>query len=256
MYPQTIRLLIGLAVVTACSTTRAQAQAAVTPVPEVKSPWESSAALGFTLTRGNSKTLLFTASAVASRKEKMNELSFGADATYGESTDTKTDVTTKNANAVHGFIQYNRLFNERLYGYARLDGLHDDIADIAYRISFSPGLGYYFIKNDKTLLSGEVGPGVINEKTGSGTDTYATIRLAERLEHKFNPTVKLWQSFELLPQVDRFSNYILNSEIGVEAALSKQMSLRTYLQDSYDNEPAAGRKRNDLKLVTALAYKF
>ena len=30
----------------------------------------------------------------------------------------------------------------------------------------------------------------------------------------------------------------------------------TLIQDHYDLEPAPGRKKNDLKLVTALAYKF
>jgi hypothetical protein len=28
------------------------------------------------------------------------------------------------------------------------------------------------------------------------------------------------------------------------------------LQDTYDHDPAEGRKKNDLKFVTAIAYKF
>jgi hypothetical protein len=32
--------------------------------------------------------------------------------------------------------------------------------------------------------------------------------------------------------------------------------LRSALQDSYNNIPAAGRLKNDLKLITSLAYKF
>jgi hypothetical protein len=32
--------------------------------------------------------------------------------------------------------------------------------------------------------------------------------------------------------------------------------LRVYLDDTYNNVPAPGRKKNDLKLVAAVAYKF
>jgi hypothetical protein len=32
--------------------------------------------------------------------------------------------------------------------------------------------------------------------------------------------------------------------------------LRAVLQDTYDNEPALGRKHNDIKLITSIVYKF
>ena len=75
--------------------------------------------------------------------------------------ETKVDGSdrTKNADMARGFVQYNRLFTERLFGYGRVDALYDDVANIQYRVTLSPGLGYYFIKEPKTELSGEVGPG-------------------------------------------------------------------------------------------------
>jgi putative salt-induced outer membrane protein len=230
-----------------CGALSAFAQA---PTPEKKPGWDTSAALGFTLTRGNSDTLLFTGNIVTGKKWDQNELSFGADATYGE------NDGNKNAESLHGFGQYNWLFTDRAYGYARLEGLHDAVADVEYRITLSPGAGYYFIKTDASKLSGEVGPGFIYEKQGGNTRGYLTLRLAERYDQKIGERAKLWQSVELLPQVDNFDNFIVNAEIGLETALTKKLSLRTYLQDTYDNQPASGRKKNDLKLVTALAYKF
>ena len=56
--------------------------------------------------------------------------------------------------------------------------------------------------------------------------------------------------------MDRFKNYILNLEVGLETQLTTKLSFRTYIQDSYDNEPVPGRKANDLKLVSGIAYKF
>ena len=44
--------------------------------------------------------------------------------------------------------------------------------------------------------------------------------------------------------------------VAIEAALTKSLSLRSYVQDNYDHRPAAGRKKNDIRWVTAVAYKF
>jgi putative salt-induced outer membrane protein len=221
------------------------------PAPPPKPPgWERSAALGFTMTQGNSKNLLFTANILAARKWERDEVQLGADATYGESDGEK------NSESIHGFGQYNRLFTERFYGFMRLDALHDDIADVEYRFTFSPGVGYYFIKRPQTTLSGEIGPGFIYEKQGGETTGYFTLRLAERFEHKFNDKTKIWQFAEIMPQVDDFDNYLLNVEAGIDTKLSEDLSLQVIAKDNYDNDPAPGRLRNDFKLIAALKYTF
>ena len=227
-----------------------------TNAPPPKPKWESSAAAGVTLTRGNSSTMLATLSATTDRKWSQNELSLGADATYGES--KINGVTSRNADSVDGFAQYNRLFTERLYGYGRLDALHDEIADIKYRVVLAPGLGYYFIKEKKTDLSAEVGPGYVIEKLGDDQESYATLRVGEKFHQEISDRARIWQTAEWLPQVDKFKNYIINAELGIEADLTadKKLALRAVLQDTYNNEPAAGRQKNDAKLVTAIAYKF
>jgi hypothetical protein len=68
--------------------------------------------------------------------------------------------------------------------------------------------------------------------------------------------VKIWESVEFLPQVDRFENYIINSEAGIDSSLTKKLSIRTFAVDTFNHRPAPGRQKNDLKLITALAYRF
>lgn len=215
-----------------------------------KSLWDSSASLGLTLTRGNTETMNIIGDFQTARKWEKNELSMGASGVYAEDRDEKS------AEQLRGYAQYNRLFTERFFGYMRVDAVHDAIADVEYRLALSPGAGYYFIKNEDTSLRAEVGPGYVFEKVGSDRNNYLTLRLAERFDKKFNTTLKIWQSAEILPEIEDFENFIMTAEIGLETALSKRLSLRTYLQDVYDNVPAKGRDRNDLKLVTAVAYKF
>lgn len=244
--------VLALGAATALGQAAATAPATNTPAPPKNPPWEASAGFGVTLTRGNSKTLLLNFDFQAGKKwdELRNELRLGANATYGE------NDGVKNSEQIRGFVQYNRLFTERLFGYLRVEGLHDAIADVDYRLTFSPGAGYYFIKNANTSLSGEVGPGYIYEKQGGITHDYITLRLAERFDHKINDRAKIWEAVEVLPQVDRFENYIINGEIGIDTTITKHLSQRTFLQDTYHSKPAPGRLKNDLKLVAAIVYKF
>ncbi len=239
----------GLSVATLANV---QAQdAAAAPEPEAKPKWVSSAGVGLTITGGNSDTIMFTGDVKSEKKWNQHEIFLGADATYGENDGIKS------TEVYHGFGQYNWLFpNDRTYGYFKVDALKDDIADIDYRFTFSPGIGHYLIKNDKTSLSVEAGPGYIMERVGGEEDDYMTLRLAERFEHKFSDKARVWQSVEIMPQVDDFDNYIINAEIGAEAALTTKFSIRSVLSGTYDNVPAPGRKEEDYKLITSLVYKF
>lgn len=238
----------GLAIVAAVGDTIDATHAA--GVATNKSVWESSIAFGLTLTSGNSDTLLANTTVNTHRRNPTNEWFFGADAAYGENN------SVKNAEILHGFGQYNHLFSQRWFGYLRTDGLHDGIADVVYRVTLSPGAGYYFIKSKMTTLAGEVGPSVVLEKLDGERSTYLTPRFAEHFEHKMDEHTRFWQSVEFLPEVDKPDNFLINAEVGVEAGLTKRLSLRTVLQDAYANIPAPGRKDNDLKLISGLSYKF
>jgi putative salt-induced outer membrane protein YdiY len=252
-------ILVTLAI--AAGTVAAVAQTAApapTPAPAatitndvaIKYPWESSVSAGLTLIRGNKSSTLLTADFITKKKTKVNEYTLGAAAAYGEQNSQET------VNNYKTYGQWNHLFTERFYGYLRTEGLHDSVAFLDYRFNIGTGLGYYFIKSKQTSLSVEAGAGYEAQRLGGDDQSFATVRLAEQFEHKFNEHARLWQSAELLPQVDKWANYLINFEVGLEAPISKSFSLKTYLQDNYANRPAAGRKHNDTKLVAAIAYKF
>src|ERR1017187_2854734 len=217
--------------------------------------WHGNVALGLSLARGNSDTFLMNASALAAREWNQNELKLGVDGQYGLN-DWGQSNQTQSADSVHGFADYKRLFTERLYGDLNVDGTHDDLADLRYRLIAGPAIGYYFIKSDKTKVNGEVGPSFIYEKLGSNTLSYVTMRVTERAEHAFNTGSRIWEQVDYLPQVDKFDNYLLNSEVGAEAALNTRLSLRIVAKDQFNSQPAAGRKENDITLISAVVYKY
>jgi putative salt-induced outer membrane protein YdiY len=215
-----------------------------------KPAWESSISAGLSLTKGNSDTLLTTAAFKTRMKTPANEFMFGVDGAYGESDSVKNNET------LHGVSQYNHLFSDRFYAFLNVEGLHDGIADLQYRFTFSPGAGYYFVKTTNTTFAGEFGPGLITQRLGGVDTTYATLRLAERFEHKLNDGARIWEKAEILPQANKLQNFLVNAEVGAEAALTKTFSLRVALQDNFDNHPAPGRKKNDVRLISGVVYKF
>jgi putative salt-induced outer membrane protein len=215
-----------------------------------KPAWESSIAAGLTLTKGNSDTLLTTAAFKTRMKTPANEFMLGVDGAYGESDSVKNNET------LHSVSQYNHLFSERFYAFLNVEGLHDGIADLQYRFTFSPGAGYYFVKTTNTTFAGEFGPGLITQRLGGVDTTYATLRLAERLEHKLNDGARVWEKAEILPQANKLQNFLVNAEVGAEATLTKTFSLRVSLQDNFVNLPAPDHKKNDVRLISGVVYKF
>lgn len=231
--------------------------------------WETSASAGVTVSQGNSKGYQANLGLNSVRKWSKDEVLLGVNAGYGESTavkraDNAPDVTTKSDDYMKGFSQWNHLITERFYGGLRLDAIHDDIADVNYRFTLSPLVGYYFIKDAATYLAAEAGPSLVYEQVGGEEKTYAGLRLAERFEHKFQSGSRVWQTAEIIPQVDDVENFIVNFEVGAEAPITKKMGIRLVLQDTYDNQPAevtgaAGTRtklKNDVKIIGSLTYKF
>lgn len=230
--------------------------------PPNPTAWKTTATLGAVITRGNSETLSVSGGINTAKKWEQNELAFGAGFTYGEVEDSVT------ASVVNGFGQYNRLFSERLFGFGRVDALHDDIADIKYRVGLSAGLGYYLIKTEKVTLSAEVGPGYVMEEIGAyrpvgeGCERYwdkrdyAVIRFGEKFTWQMTKNARIWQSLDYQPRLDDWSDYMINAEAGIATKISEHFDLRLVAQDTYRSVPAAGRDENDFKLLGAIGYTF
>jgi putative salt-induced outer membrane protein YdiY len=236
----------------------AQGQA-VTNTP-AKPKWVSDVSAGLTLTRGNSDTTMATLTAGADRKTDLDEWIVGANATYGKARVmvNGVDESSTTAQQVDGFLQYNFLFTPRFYGYARVEGFHDDVASIHYRLTIGPGAGYYLVKNKRMDFSVEAGPGYISQEIGSEKENYVILRAAEKFHFQLSDRARLWESAEIDPDAENWGNYLIISEFGIEADLlaNKSLSLQCYLDDNYNSKPAPGRLKNDAKTVIAIDYKF
>ena len=247
-----IQSLGSIAAALFVSGTVASSQTAA-PAPAAPAPkWETTAAAGLSLTRGNSHTVLTTLGLDSKRKWDSDEALLGISGGYGKS------QGVRNTDFVQAFGQWNHLISDRTYGGIRVDGNHDGISKLSYRFRVSPLLGYYLIKEEKTTLSIEAGPSIVNEKYDNlPVDTYVAARFGEKFEHKLSDTAKIWQTAEYIPQVDRWvEKYVIAGEVGISTAITKQWDMRVVDQVIHDSEPAPGRKYNDFRLIAGTGYKF
>ncbi len=223
------------------------------------SVWDKTVSIGFNLTEGNSDTLLLNANAKASRDYQKNVWLFEIDGNYGESDSIDKDDPTAPSpkettqQDLTGNAEYQRLLTERFYTGFGTKYKYDDIADIDYRVTLKPVVGYYLVKDDEVKLSVDVGPGYVFEKVGGIKDDYFAPRISDRFEWKISETAKLFQSAEYIFDVSESDNYQVVGEAGIEAAINSWLSLIVKAKDEYDNLPAAGKERNDFSLISGLA---
>lgn len=210
---------------------------------------------GVTLTDGNSETLQANGSLVTEgEKEGLGSVRAGISGNYGESTvEEKKDTTVANAKA---FANVKKTLTPKTFGSIDASILNDDVADINYRATLGPGLGAYLVKNAKTALSVEAGPSYVWEKVAGVADDYLALRFGETFSQTLSPTAKIWESVEYLPRASDFGDYLLNAEIGAEAAMTTRLSLRLVLQDKYDSTPGAGLEENDLTLIAGVSIRL
>jgi putative salt-induced outer membrane protein YdiY len=223
-------------------------------VPKKKiGEWDRSLAIGFNMTSGNSNTKLFTVLGRGYYENNKDIVDLTTMYNFGEDSavnNEEGDSTTRND--FRALASYNRLLDDRIYLGLGTRFFYDDIADIDYRVFVDPSLGNYFIKDNSFKFRLEAGPSYVFERVGGIKSDYLAPRIGDRFEWIISCTSKIYQSADILFDVTDSNNYLVNAELGAEAALSSSMSLVFLARETYDNQPAEGRKKDDLALITAL----
>lgn len=222
---------------------------------KVVGEWEKSGLVGFNLTSGNSDTTLLTTGLKAALDKDGNLWNFGLEYGFGEDNDRndpETGDTSRNDLRFNG--RYDHLLSERLYAGFGTKFLYDEIADVDYRVNLDPNLGYFILRDNSFKFSLEGGPAYIFERVGGIEDDYLAARFGDRFEWAISCTSKLYQAAEVVMDVSDTDNYIVNAELGVEAALNASMALVLTIRESYDNVPAEGREKDDLAVISALKF--
>ena len=222
--------------------------------------FESKFVGGLTLTEGNSETIAANIGLSTKRIKGDRQFRAAADFNYGEQTsssDGKSETTTENVTAN---AQARKDLRENTYGYFGVDFLYDDIAAVDYRVSAGPGIGVYLIRNDIPVLDIEGGGVWVFEEVADDDDDFSALRVGQRYERNLSDTARLWQSLVWVPQIDDFDNFTLDVEVGAEADMTDNTSLRVVAKNRYDNQPGIKNgvelDENDFSVIAGVGVDF
>jgi putative salt-induced outer membrane protein YdiY len=214
--------------------------------------WTKAVSAGLSLTDGNSNATNFNLNGKLGREYKDEVWRFEADYNFGDTKETPDSPRTETRNDYRLLGDYRHIFNDFYFGGIGADLRHDEIADLNYRFTVSPSVGMYVIKEDDLKLSLEAGPSYVFEELGGVSNDYLAPRIANRLDWKISDTAKLFQTAEYLFDISDSNAYLLNAEIGIETTVTELVSLVVSIKDAYNNNPAEGKEKNDIAIISGL----
>ena len=220
------------------------------PTPRCQTSWRRNLDFGMNMARGNSDTLRYSLGVDAVKEEGANTIRLRAHGAYGESDGTKD---TENAEAT---MRYDRQLTPTIYAMGNLDWVTDPIAELDHRVTGILSPGFHLWRSNPAILNLETGAGYVDEKKDKDEEGYAAGRIAITAEKLFNEHVLGWFTVEYVPKLADTSVFFVNSEIGLAAYITRDLSLNVCYQDRYDSTPVEGIKSSDTILSTALSLNF
>ncbi len=203
----------------------------------------------------------------------VNALSLKGQLNRTENTVDGTDETTVSNWRVLG--QYDRFFTDHWYGFFNNGWENDDLKELNVRISTAGGLGYKFWDDERRYLTAELGPAWLYENfrrslvAGGATDdpsddvfedpdrNYTAARWALDLDHAvYDPATRLYHNHTLTTRIDDPNTLIFQSATGMKFNLIGAVNAGAEIQFDWNNDPAAGAVKDDLRYLLKLGYGF
>ena len=276
MKPSHIAALVAISALCAPALVLADAPA------DSGSNWSGSGEFGLANATGNTKSLNVDAKFKLAYENDTWKDAFFLDANRAKS-NVKTPIvqdgvvvgeadsyqTTANHFDAGGSVGYK--FNPRSYliGAARYD--HDDFAPNRWQQVASIGFGYIVLKNARSELSFEAGPGYkrYQPQTYTEVDTSVTPPVATVIKPPvqdeaigrglINYKLALTDSASLqetfLAEVGSENKYYQN-DIGVAVAMTRTLALKVAYENRYNSNIVPGTRHMDSLFTTNLVYNF
>ena len=224
------------------------------PIPR----WKGDLSLGITSMHGNTTTNSVTGSANLSKRTEKDRITVNAD--YAKSTQKNKDTGQKETieDWWRTKEKYDYFFSKRMYGFAELRYEKDSIANLDRRVVVSLGAGYQWIETEKTNFSTEAGIASLYEKFDNQTESNSdiTVQLGYTFETKLRDNVTFRNNLAYYPAIKKISDYYLTTTAELRADLTTNFYANFKTIFNFDNTPAIGSHKTDVKYFFGLGYSF
>jgi putative salt-induced outer membrane protein YdiY len=217
--------------------------------------WTGTGTVGFAGTSGNAKTLTFTTGVNAARLTNTDKTSVYFNIIKASALINGQSAST--AQAVRGGLAYDHDVSPRLFVGLFNDYEYDRFQDLDLRFVLGGGFGFHAVKTERSRLD-LMGGAAFNRSSYSTPETRKSGELYWGNEYslKLNAATSLVQSFRMFNDLSHTGDYRMNFDVGASTKISKWLTWNVSLSDRYLNNPAPGRKTNDLLYTTGLGITF
>lgn len=213
-------------------------------------------ALGYTSTATYANTASDSLLAKLSLNYKKNRFgnAFLAEIVKAE-TENANGVKSKSADKLYFADKLSYDFNDSWYALANFTHEDDKLSNLAYKRTYTVGIGYRALKTDKTSLEFELGGGsYTNKLRDSGRkESGGAGRFYQKFAHQLSPTTKISQSY-LAETAEDIVNSTL--DLGVEVMMNKKITLKVGQQYKHRSKTPAGSKKYERISNVSLVYSF
>jgi putative salt-induced outer membrane protein YdiY len=217
--------------------------------------WTGTVSLGLTYTDGNTEILSAAAGFDAERRSEWDRRTIRGFWNYAEQTvDGESDLTQRDMgmSAKHDFF-----VDDHLYYLGNAGWETDELANLDLRWYVGGGVGYQFIEDEKTKLSGEGGLVYFSEKFDEGGDEeYLALRGAYNFKRELSDTATFEQIAELFPGLEDIEDIYGKLDTRFRVSLTADMFAQLQWVMDYDNTPAEGAYRMDHRVILSLGWGF
>jgi len=232
--------------------------AAINPPPPAKPKWTGSISGSFGLTTGNTETSTIAASASAARRSERDRITAEGDIAKSRAKDPATgnDRTTEDWWRVRG--EYDYFFSKKLFGFVNGRYEQDQVARLERRALFGGGAGYQWIETPQTAFSTNIGVADLFEKFENqpATDNKLSLQAGYNLTQQLGKNAKFLHDLTWYPRFEDFSDFFLTSTAELRANLTKTMFANFKVIFNYDETPAPGREKTDVKYLLGIGMNF
>jgi putative salt-induced outer membrane protein YdiY len=226
----------------------------IKPAPK----WTGDVAAGLTSTHGNTKTEMISANANLSKRTENDRTQLTADYAKGKREDQVTGIDETIEDWWRAKGKYDYFFGKKFYTY--VDGRYekDDVAQLDRRVIIGGGGGYQWIESENMKFSTELGLASLYEKFDNQTESNSELstQLGYNFDKKLTKHTKLTHDLTYYPTIQKFSDYFLTSTAGIRADFSKSFFVNFKTIFNYDETPAIGSQKTDVKYFMGLGYSF
>jgi len=230
--------------------------------------WHGNVNVAFNAARGNTYDNTAAVFANVNRRWERDRLAVDFGYYYGENGKAGEESRkTTDRWDVEG--KHDHFWLPKVYNYEDLKWERDVIQDLDARYRVGLGGGYQWLENGffettgKWNFNQELGVNWIKEEYAVSNDDakdggFCALRYGHHFGYvpKWADTLEVFHTFEILPDVAEWEKFLAKADVGIATKLVYDFDLIAKIEWEYNSKPVADRKKEDLRYIVGLGYKW